>query len=207
MSFTVDTSGLDRLMWRVNRLTTLDMTPLMMTWQNIIIKDNRRGVLAGLDKDGLPLKPVTYRPIGKAKRLTLAQKNTDNSKQRKGVFGGFGPLAAGLHNNLTSKEYQGLGGPPLAPRREFSRVITNLKSAYAEGAPGDARWAAACAWVGVVSARQVEFLPYHFNGTGGLPVRDLRGVRPQGMLEARRAMVAFFSDAIRSADSFTFTAA
>ena len=84
----------------------------MLTFMRTIEEDNRRGVLAGIDKDGGYMPAVTYRPVGKAKRLNARQKNA--AKGRRGVFSGFGPAAAGLHNNLTSSEYRRLDGPPLA---------------------------------------------------------------------------------------------
>lgn len=188
MSFASDLTGLDRLVKRAQKLERPDATPLMVTWQQIIIKDNRDGVLKGTDKDGKPLAPVTYRPVRVAK-LTLAQRNTSNARLRTGRISGFGPAAAGLHNNLTSSEYRKLDGPPLAPRRQFSRVITNLQPGYIEAPANGLIWSAVCVWREVVSVKGVQFLPFHFEGAGRLPVRDLAGVRPEGRAEARRTAV------------------
>ena len=62
LSNLTDLSGLGRLGSKLRSLTHIDATPLMVTWMKIIDEDNRKGVLAGLDKDGVPLAPVTYRP-------------------------------------------------------------------------------------------------------------------------------------------------
>src|SRR5947209_6256359 len=93
-------------------------------------------------------------------------------------WAGFGRLMAGL------------GGPPLAPRGASSRVITNLFTQHGRD-PADNTWFAEGAWFEVVSTRGIPFLMAHFTGaaTGRghrvkLPVRDLRGVRPQGRQEA-----------------------
>lgn len=209
MSFKADLAGLNRLVVRAQKLERPDATPLMATWMKVIERDNRLGVLKGTDKDGSPLAPVTYRPIrpssnykirrlgygygsileGQGQKLTAAQKNTNSPRRRTGVFGGFGPIAAGLHNNLTSSEYHRLDGPPLAPRRQFSRVITNLVTGYIEPRGGSVIWTAVGAWQEVVSVKGVQFLPFHFAGAGRLPVRDLAGVRPEGRAEARRTAV------------------
>lgn len=202
-----DFSGLNTLIQRVSALGRPNLTPLMVTWGLIIQADNRRGVLAGTDKNGVDMKPVAYRPVGKAERLTKAQRNTSESRKRRGEFGGFGPFNSGLHNNLTTSEYRKLDGPPLAPRREFSRVITNLGTGIIEGSPDSLIWKVTCTWMDVVSPEQVPFLPFHFDGGKNLPVRDLRGVRPRGMLEARKAAINWMRLEIRGAPQGTFNAA
>lgn len=203
----VDLSGLDNMMRRIAMLGTLNMTPLMKTWGDIIQKDNKRGILAGLDKNGLPMRPVTYRPVGKVAKLTAKQRNATNPRKRASVFGGFGNLPAGLNNNLSSSEYRKLDGPPLAPRKEYSRVITNLLPGVIEGMPGERVWMVTCTWADVVSKKGVSFLPYHFNGSTNLPARDLRGVRPEGLAEARKVAINFLRDQIRAAPVGTFNAA
>jgi len=195
--------GLDHLKARLARLAIPDATDLMQTWMAIIKADNKRGVLAGLDKDGNPMRPVTYRPVGAPKKLTDAQRNTTNRRKRQGEFLGRGKAPAGTNNNLTSAEYRKLGGPPLAPRGAFSRVITNLLTGFtwpggSENVPpgiAGGQWAAIGYWEGVVSVKGVPFLIFHFEGRtdtgrsrkGALPQRDLRGVRPEGRREAREA--------------------
>jgi len=195
----VDLSGLGRLKDKFGRLSNIDPTPLLTTWMRIIEEDNRKGVLAGLDKDGKPMAPVAYRPrtskptkIGSKGAAGL--RNNANTRARSGIFGGLGPMASGLHNNLTRKQYERLAGPPLAPRGKFSRVITNLRTAY--GRLGVNEWIAWGAWFEVVSTKRVPFLSAHFEGKGQKR-RDLTGVRPEGLRKARRAAVAWMSDLVR----------
>jgi len=192
-----NSAALDRLMARLRRLQNPDATPLMQTWMRYIIEDNKRGVLAGLDKDGNPLAPVTYRPEDKLKpaKLTREQK-LGVTRGKTGRFGGHGPLASGLHNNLTSAEYRQLGGPPLAPRGAFSRVVTNLKTEFDHPSPD--RWMAYGWWDQVVANDgTTKFLKYHFYGIGQKR-RDLTGVRPEGVKKARAAAIAWMRDMVRS---------
>ena len=181
-----------RLAGMLNRLADPDPTPLLEEWEDVIREDNRRGILVTqTDCRGNPMVPVKYRPKGAPQRPTRAQQNRAG---RRGVFAGLGPHAAGLNNNLTTSEYKRLGGPPLAPRGPNSRVITNLVTVHST-APVGGEWFAAGYWDEVVSMRGVMFLPAHFTGAntgrGGrtkLPVRDLRGIRPQGRMEALKAL-------------------
>jgi hypothetical protein len=196
MAAVIDLTGLDRLTARLRMIVDPDATPLMRTWMRIIADDNRRGVLAGIDKDGAPMKPVTYRPVGAPTKLTAAQKN---NARRRGKYLGFGDHPAGVNNNLASSEYRRLGGPPLAPRGAFSRVITNLLTAF--GRVGSS-WGAIGYWNEVVNRDGQQFLEYHFNGAplkhGRLPKRDLRGIRPEGRQKAAQAARAWMIDQIRS---------
>lgn len=190
----LDLTGLDRLRRKLDKIQHLDATPYMATAMRIIEEDNRKGILAGTDKDGGYMLATTYRPIGKGRRANARQRNNVKGRPRSGIFGGFGPMAAGLHNNLTSAEYRKLNGPPLAPRRQFSRVITNLRTAYEQ----EGRvWTAYGAWFDVVDAKRRPFLKYHFKGSGRLPMRDLAGLRPEGRAKARRAFIAWAADQIR----------
>jgi hypothetical protein len=177
----LDLTGLDHILAGLRRIQHLDATPLMLSWMRIIEFDNRDGIMKGLDKDGVPMAPVTYRPRGAPKRHL----------RRK--VGAFNPGAGG---NLTSAEYRRLGGPPLAPRGAGSRVITNLLTGY--GREGD-QWYALGYWEGVVSPKGYAFLKDHFNGAGRLPRRDLRGLRPAGQAKARTALVAWGRDQVRTA--------
>jgi hypothetical protein len=200
MSAIVDLSGLERLIARVRKLENPNATTLMKTWTALIEQDNRRGVLAGLDKDGNKMAPVKYRPVT-AKPIKIGSKaaaGLRNTSGRKGVFAGFGIHSAGLNNNLTSSQYRQLDGPPLAPRRQFSRVITNLKTDFIRPSDMDREWTAYGYWDEVVSRKGVMFLPAHFRGRAGLPRRDLAGVRPEGREKARRAAIAWMADQIRT---------
>ncbi len=176
-------AGFERLQTRLRQIEHPNAAPLMAEWCKIIEDDNRKGVLAGLDKNGNPMIPVTYRPKADVARVTARQRNRGRSE-----FSGHGPAASGLHNNLTPAEYRRLSGPPLAPRGANSRVITNLQTGYGHDSTANV-WFAEGVWFEVVSIRGVYFLPYHFHGAGRLPVRDLTGVRPQGRQKAVAAMV------------------
>lgn len=209
MSVIVDLSGLDRLIRRVGKLKRLDAVPLMASWMKIIEEDNRKGVLAGLDKDGNPMPAVTYRPKGPTVKIGAksAAKFRNNAKAgaKRGEFFGFGPSLAGLNNNLSRAEYEQLTGPPLAPRGQFSRVITNLKLGFTED-PFGIKWTAYGVWFEVVSVKGRPFLQYHFKGIryrgwhgSSFKRRNLAGVRPAGRDKARRAAVAWMRDQIRSA--------
>lgn len=202
MSTTLDTSGLDKRIQQLSQLKDINATGLMLSWMKIIDNDNRRGILQGLDKNGVPMIPVSYRPktatplrVNKPpKQLTIKQalkqqRLGQKASKRKGGSAGLGPMASGLHNNLTSSEYKLLGGPPLAPRDQFSRVITNLEVGYGGPPKGDPQWFAFGEWADVVSNKGIPFLKYHFHSVPSrLPVRDLRGVRPDGIAKAVDAL-------------------
>jgi hypothetical protein len=201
---TVNTAGIERLTKRFRRLANPDATPLMVTWCRIIDEDNRKGVLAGTDKDGNAMVPVSYRPVTNAqKKLTSAQKNHAAARARRGKYLGLGGHPAGVNNNLTSAEYRKLTGPPLAPRGAFSRVITNLLTRF--GKAGSGHWEAVGYWNQVLSAKGFKFLSVHFEGkrlgrNGPRIQRDLRGVRPEGQAKARKAARAWMIDMIRAND-------
>lgn len=203
MSTTLDTTGLDRVMSGLRKLGDFDATPLMLRWMVIIDEDNRQGILHGLDKDGIPMVPVKYRPRKfsaiRQLKATKEQRGGLQASAKKGRFQGLGMQATGLHGNLTSAEYRVLGGPPLAPREQFSRVVTNLKTTYGRTGPLDMQWYAMGYWDEVVSVEGRPFLRYHFDGTGHLPRRDLRGIRPQGLQKALSALRAFARDLFRQA--------
>lgn len=194
--------AIDRVRARYLNLVDPDATPLMVSWQRIIRDDNRKGVLAGTDKDGAPMAPVTYRPI-QSDRINIRSKSAaalrhgqHASRMRDLVFAGFGDHASGLNNNLTPDQYRRLDGPPLAPRRQFSRVISNLLTAY--GRLGTTQWTAWGYWDEVVDKTGQPFLHYHFEGGAHLPRRDLRGVRPEGVERARNAARAWMIDTVRT---------
>jgi hypothetical protein len=178
----------------------------------LIEEDNRLGILAGTDKDGVPMVPVTYRPKtapgmrvnipprgkgGKYDRESLKQfRRGEKAGKKKGSFAGLGPHISGINNNLSTSEYRLLSGPPLAPRDQFSRVVTNLKTTFTSPGHGAAQWAAIGAWDEVVNTKGMPFLFYHFNGIGQKR-RDLRGVRPAGIAKAMDALRNWARLAIR----------
>ncbi len=177
------TAALDRLAkieGLLARIATADPTPLLEEFERIVEADNERGVLAGLDKDGNPMPPVTYRPKA-SKGPGLSR------KQQSPRHNAFGKRYQATGDNLTSSQYRKLDGPPLAPRRKASRVIKNLDiGSFYDPATG--KGIAFGAWKGVVSKKGVAFLAFHFNGEGRLPRRDLRGVRPWGREQAKQAL-------------------
>ena len=168
------------------------MTPLLEHWERRLEEGNRKGVLAGTDGAGNPMIPVTYRPVGQArKRLTLGERLGQKPNKRRGEYGGIGPAQGGLlpNNNLTSRAYRQLDGPPLAPRKQFSRVIANAVTGHYPDVTSKGVYYVELAWGEVVSPKGVHFLKFHFNGEGQ-PRRDLRGIRPQTrelMLKAFRS--------------------
>lgn len=173
-------SGFDALSRKLNRLKDPDASSLMVTWEKIIVEDNRKGVLAGVDKNDQPMPPLAYR--GGTGAATKGRK----SKAR-------GTVAAGAHNpgvgaNLTTAEYKKLTGPRLAPRGASSRSITNLHTGSGRDPAAANRWFAIGAWADVVSKKGVKFFPFHFRGARPNPVYDLRGVRAWGRKQAREAL-------------------
>jgi hypothetical protein len=183
--------------------------PLMEHWERLMEEGNRRGVLEGTDKDGGAMLAVTYRPTfaqkraiyaGTAKpvRPTLAQRLGQHPRAKRGDFFGFGLAASGFNNNLTSAEYRRLDGPPLAPRRQFSRVITNfVTTSFQPEEHG--HWVVMGAWKDVVSPEGYHFLPDLFDGNPPqVGSRDLRGVRPDDLKKMRATILPWAKLTIRS---------
>jgi len=169
--------------------TNQDRADIMEHWERLIEEDNREGVLKGEDRYGIPMHPVTYRPVRPGVRLTVGQRLGQHPRKQRGRYAGLGKYANyGIlpNNNLRSSEYRLLDGPPLAPRRQFSRVISNLATGNGYDPVNPSRWFATGAWGEVVSVKGVHFLPYHFKGEGQLQ-RDLRGVRPEGLKRMRES--------------------
>jgi hypothetical protein len=69
-------------------------------------------------------------------------------------------------------------GGPLIPRSRASRFIANYRVGSIRR--GDGNWTIIGAWENILSKKGVPFAPFHFDGAGRLPRRDLRGVRPEG---------------------------
>lgn len=166
---------MDRLERYVLSLEDIAFEPLMNAWEIILKEDNAESAMRGLDGKGLPLQPVTYRPNPNKKKPT---------DYRTLPF-----------NNLTSSHYRTLSGPPLAPRGLGSRIVTNFRTASAK--LSDGRWTAIGAWEDILNRFGLPFLRFHFRGEGSLPVRDLRGVRPNAVRRAREALRAFMKDYLR----------
>jgi hypothetical protein len=199
-------AGFERIFNAMFRLETITnyVGPLLEAWTNVLVEDNRRGVMQGIDGEGKRMKPTKYRTslrqtdAGQAgdKFFDIqgeAFSNVEGAEefhfanltgQTDGV--GFKPGPSG---NISQKEYRKLTGPPLAPRGPASRVISNYTvapitgNANVVGVEGG--------WDDVVSEKGVEFLPFHFNGTSRLPRRNLIGLRAWGKSQARKELNAW----------------
>ena len=182
--------GLGRLMGQLTALQNPNVRPLLSKWETIIEEDNRRGVLSGTDKDGKPMRAVTYRPIKSDKQKWSKRKE---AKHARGV-------TSAAADNLTSGQYRRLTGPPLAPRGASSRVIKNLQTAQGYDSSAGVHFAEG-AWPDVESKKGVPFLEAHFDGadTGRckLPQRDLRGLRPWGRMQCLKALQEWGRDLLR----------
>jgi len=205
ISFNLTDCG--RFAARIKRLdlTRGDIAPLLRNWERALEAGNRAGVLAGTDGKGQPLIAVTYRPVGTPrKKLTLGERLGQKANKRRGEYGGIGPAQGGLlaHNNLTSVAYRQLDGPPLAPRRQFSRAITNAVTGNYPDLTRHGVYYVELAWGEVVSPKGYHFLKVHFNGlplgkNGPCIRRDLRGVRPDDLEKMRASLRRWCSLTIR----------
>jgi hypothetical protein len=177
-----------------SRLENPDLTFLMVRIEALMTEDHTRSILAGLDKDGIPFRPVTYRPRGVVPGKTKGQ-----GRGARGRFlgnRGVGPALQDASGNLTSAAYRKLAGPPLAPRGKSSRIIAN----FATRSGFDGRnWTAEAALIDVVDRKGRPFMQYHFDGAGRLPRRDDRGIRPWGREQIRAAIRAEFTKRLRGA--------
>lgn len=204
MASASDFSGLDRILAKLHAATSIDRDDaidLADEFELILVEDNRRGVLAGQDGDGDPMFRTTYRNSTAVKPRARGR-NTKKFGQSVGEFKGrtsgaglirnswltiaTGGAVANLpHGNLTTAEYKKLDGPPLAPRRDESRVISNYR--VAEKRITTDQIEVVMAWADVLNVKGEPFLKYHFNGQGQLK-RDLRGIRPWGWDRLRSAV-------------------
>lgn len=181
---------------------------LMQSWANVLLEDNRKGVLAGKDKDDKLVTATLY-------RNSFSQAGYDRPTYVKFVPNPFGPVAwktnitgiespgykPGSSENLTTKQYKALSGPPLAPRGMASRIISNYQTYPVSGEGGE--FGVEGKWDDVVSKKNVSFLPFHFSGnvvstTSGplfgvigvgrgknLARRNMAGLRAWGRTRAR----------------------
>ena len=149
--------ALDRL---VARLTVYadpaSLAPLAERLEQVIVEANRRNLLNALDGEGNPMVPVKYRG-GFAIHAKTRSKNFGMTKGRH---------KPGVGGNLSAAEYRQLSGPPLVPRGENSRLITNFHTRHYQ--LGDL-WVIEGAWLDIVSAKGVSFMAAHFEGAGHLP--------------------------------------
>lgn len=172
--------------------TPAQVRPLLEEWRDIIVEDNRKGVLQGRDKDDQPMPALKYR--GGAGKKTASRPRSSASfgslDRRKAAAINrefLGRHARGVrNNNLLAAQYRGQDGPRLAPRGAASRAITNFKTGWLRSGPRS--WRVVAGWHGVVNGKGGHFLPYHFDGAGNNPKYDLRGVRDWGRRRLREAL-------------------
>jgi hypothetical protein len=176
-------------------ITTAQVRPLLERWERILVEDNRKGVLAGLDKYGMPMPPLGYRDGTGARTRSRARNsfefgtiNRASAAEKNRAFLGRHGRGKGQvrFNNLKGSQYRRQTGPRLAPRRDASRVITNLVTE--SGQDGPRRFTVTALWRRVVTKKGKPFLIYHFTGAGKNPKYDLRGVRAWGLDRAREAL-------------------
>jgi len=195
------------------RLATIQhyIGDLMNSWGKVLVEDNRRGVLAGLDKNDRSVQRTYYRwgvTQAGVDRPTYVKfvPNPNGGNWKTNVSGGHGEgFKPGPSANLTSKEYKRLTGPPLAPRGMASRIISNYTVAPILGDNNE--FGVEGGWDDVVSKKGYQFLRAHFNGTGrnaggnylwlpvfggrpgkNLPRRNMNGLRDWGKARARAAL-------------------
>ena len=147
--------------------------PLIKSWAKVLIQDNRRGVLAGKDKNDRNVMPTHYRRSftqAGFDRPTYVKgvQSPDASKSwlvnTSGTESDVGGFKGGVSANLSKKEYQKLAGPPLAPRGMASRIISNyIVRAFIQA---DGVYGVEGGWNDVVAKNGYPFLYAHFNGTG-----------------------------------------
>ncbi len=211
----VDTSGLDNQIEFLQRLDKLDPLPALEECKEIIVEDNRAGVLSGLNKDGQPYSPaLTYRGgFGKKTGYRRTNFAMQRAPGKPGGFGGtshrttfnvkaggrFKPTHRGTqtgaaNNNLTTAQYKKLTGPFAAPRRQFSRIITNFIVKQPMKL-SDGLWQILAGWHDVVDTKGRPFYGRLFAPPG----RDYRGIRPTGMTAIRAKVVEWFHYAVRQA--------
>ena len=169
-------------------LSEADVAPLLENYERIMEEDNRKGVLAGTDKNGIAAPPLRYRPIN-ARKMTLEDRLGQRPNLRRGKYAGLQPATGNMlaNNNLTTSAYRKLDGPRLAPRKQFSRVITNVEISSLPDVTKRGAYVVILAWKDIVTPKGKHFLINHFTGRGQ-SLYDLRGVRPAGISKMRDSL-------------------
>jgi hypothetical protein len=165
---------------------------LMQHWRRLMEAGNLAGVLAGTDGDGNPMLPVTYRPRN-PRQMSLGERLGQRTNKKRGRQAGIGSYSEhGIlpNNNLSSSAYRQLTGPPLAPRGQFSRVITNFVTTTFQ-AEEHGYWVVVGTWEDVVSPKGYHFLPDLFE------TRNLRGVRPDDLAKMRASILPWAKLTVR----------
>jgi hypothetical protein len=155
-------------------LTTIEdfVGPLMVAWAKVLVEDNRKGVLAGRDKNDTVVMKTHY-------RTSFVQAGYDRPTYVKGVVNPAGDRSwlvnirgnmdspgykGGSSHNLKTSEYKKMSGPPLAPRGMASRIISNYVVSPIFETGG--RYGVEGGWNDVTGRNGYPFLYAHFNGTG-----------------------------------------
>jgi hypothetical protein len=214
-------AGFERVFNALFRLETVTnyVGPLLEAWKNVLVEDNRRGVMQGIDGDGKRMKPTKYRKslrqtddgqAGDAFFNAQGEEFSNMEGEREFFFSnqtggpgvGFKP---GPSANLKNREYRKMTGPPLAPRGPASRVISNYTVEPLTSNNGNTVGVEG-GWDDVVSDKGFEFLPVHFQGFGSqnpvfassisgpnrnMPRRNLVGLRAWGKKQARLELNAW----------------
>lgn len=85
-----------------------------------------------------------------------------------------------------------LSTKPLIPHGAASRAIANYKTTPHQ--QGEGVWMIIGSWPGVVSKTGVAFMGFHIEGLGHNPVRDIAGVRPEGVQKISQAYRVWLHD-------------
>jgi hypothetical protein len=206
---TINTKGVDVALSQLNRVGMVrdlaTMRPLFDEIAATVYEDNRRGVMLGQDATGKPAPPLKYRNAaaiqsGARSRTSGAfgVSTRISSSRVDPVTGNPVPLIRGQaperrnlagkvvvlpNNNLTTAQYKRLTGPRQAPRRDQSRIITNLTSKTPVLHPWG--WRLESTWADVLDAKGRKFLPRVFK------TYELRGVRPWGVVRIQQLTRAY----------------
>jgi len=193
---TINTDALDRVIKKLSVVVNLQqkeaVAPLLADFYNVIVEDNRRGVMMGLDKNDKPAPPLKYRNAAKIQSAPRSIKSGLFGTQADGRFKGMAPRNNGYlaNNNLTTTQYRKMTGPRQAPRRDSSRIITNLRldrSYFKEG-----KWTVEAGWYQYVTPKGKPILPWAFKGTKTMAAYPLDGVRAWGRRKALLIAKAYF---------------
>lgn len=139
----VSGDNFDAITQLVDRLSHPDLTPLAERLREVMIRDNRDGLLAGTDSFGDPMTDL---------------------------------------EPSTIKRGRGGGGPPLVPRGDASRAISDYDVTIEQG---DNRLLLIGGWP------STPFIHFHATGTRNMVSRDPVGIRPDGQEKIASAMHDF----------------
>lgn len=139
----VSGDNFDDIIAMCDRMSHPDLTPLAERLREIMIRDNRDGLLASTDSFGDPMTAL------------------EPSTIRRG---------------------RGGDGPPLVPRGDASRAISDYR---VEVEPGDRGITLIGLWP------TTPFIHYHVTGTKHMVSRDPTGLRPSGQDAVRSALHDF----------------